>query len=229
MTSRRFAVPFNPEYFAQRSKTEGTLPLSAAFRHILDSNHWAAASASGGGADLDQTAALRLALPDLCRRLGIRTILDLPCGDGGWMAAVEWPAGTQYLGADLLPDLVAQCRARYAREGRRYVTLDLTASALPEAGLLFCRDCFVHLSYDDIERALRRIHAGRFTWLLATTFPDEASNVDIVTGDWRPLNLERAPYYFPKPAELIVEGCTEQNGLFADKSLGLWRVSDLPG
>ena len=145
------------------------------------------------------------------------------------MAAVEWPAGTQYLGADLLPDLVAQCRARYAREGRRYVTLDLTASVLPEAGLLFCRDCFVHLSYDNIERALRRIHAGRFTWLLTTTFPDEVSNVDIVTGDWRPLNLERAPFNFPKPAELIVEGCTEQNGLFADKSLGLWRVSDLPG
>ncbi len=229
MKSRRFAVPFDPEHFTRGPGARSELSTEATFRRILETNHWQAPSASGGGSDLAQTAAIRRALPDLCRRITIRTVLDLPCGDGGWMAAVEWPVGTQYLGADLLPELVQRCRTRLSSAGRRYVQLDLTQSVLPQADLLFCRDCLVHLSYADIERALQRIRAGRFTYLLTTTFPEEAANVDIATGDWRPLNLERAPFNFPKPAELMVEECTEQNGIFRDKSLGLWRVSDLPG
>ena len=93
---------------------------------------------------------------------------------------------------------------------------------------MLCRDCFVHLSFADIARAVENIRANNIEFLLTTTFSAEAANRDIVTGDWRPLNLETLPFSFPPPLELIVEGCTEQDGAFADKSLGLWRVSDLP-
>ena len=44
-----------------------------------------------------------------------------------------------------------------------------------------------------------------------------------MTGDWRPLNLERPPFNLPAPALLLNEGCTEGGDTFADKSLGLWR------
>ena len=81
-SSRRFEVPFDPEYFTRRAKSERPLPPDAAFRHILETNHWTGESASGGGSNLEQTAGLRQALPDLCRRLSVRTILDLPCGHG---------------------------------------------------------------------------------------------------------------------------------------------------
>lgn len=226
---RRYAVPFDPEHFARKASDGPALAPDLAFRSILETNHWAAGQPSGGGSDLEQTAAIRRALPDLARRHAIRTVLDLPCGDGGWMTAVDWPPGTQYLGADLLPELVARCRERYAAPRRRYVQLDLTSSALPQADLLICRDCLVHLSFDDIERALRQIHAARCTWLLTTTFPNEPDNEDITTGDWRPLDLTKTPFCFPPPVEVILEQCTEQDGLFADKSLALWRVDDLPG
>ena len=56
----------------------------------------------------------------------------------------------------------------------------------------------------------------------------EPANIDIVTGDWRPLNLERPPFGFPPAHELINEQCSEGNGAFRDKSLGLWRIADLP-
>jgi hypothetical protein len=59
---------------------------------------------------------------------------------------------------------------------------------------------------------------------LTTTFPGCASNEDIVTGDWRPLNLQLAPFNLPAPDLLINEQCTEGGNLFADKSLGLWRL-----
>lgn len=105
--------------------------------------------------------------------------------------------------------------------------LDLTTSPLPAADLLLCRDALVHLSFADIGRALANLRRAAIPWLLTTTFPEEPSNEDIVTGDWRPLNLERAPFHFPPPARLLNEGCTEGDGRFADKSLGLWRVADL--
>src|SRR5437660_1775959 len=36
------------------------------------------------------------------------------------------------------------------------------------------------------------------------------------------------PVALPEPLEVIVEGCTEVGGAYADKALGLWRVADLP-
>jgi hypothetical protein len=42
------------------------------------------------------------------------------------------------------------------------------------------------------------------------------------------LNLQLPPFNFPAPLRLIEENCTEDGGKYADKSLGLWRLSDLP-
>jgi hypothetical protein len=64
--------------------------------------------------------------------------------------------------------------------------------------------------------------------LLTTTFTSTRANHDIVTGDWRPIMLQQAPYGFPEPVALINEGCTEFDGRYPDKSLGLWRLADLP-
>jgi hypothetical protein len=141
------------------------------------------------------------------------------------MAAVDLP-GVRYIGADLLPEVVA--RAAERSPGREFLQLDLTASPLPPADLLLCRDCLVHLSFADIAGALTNIRRADVRFLLATTFPLEPANRDIRTGDWRPLNLELAPFDFPPALELLDEGCTEHGGVFADKSLGLWRVADLP-
>jgi SAM-dependent methyltransferase len=228
MPDRRHDVSFDPEYFANQAKAGRPMPPLDAFRHVLETNLWGDPdSISGSGSNLDQTRGLRRALPDLFRRLGIRSMLDLPCGDGHWMAGVDL-TGIEYTGADFLPELVAANIARNPSSGRRYEVLDLTASPLPPADLLLCRDCLVHFSFADVARALANIRRGSIGWLLTTTFPDEAANLDIVTGDWRPINLERPPFDFPVPQEILAEGCTEAEGRFLDKSLGLWAVADLP-
>ena len=224
--NRRTAVDFDPEHFARAAAHGRKLSPTDAFREAYRTNLWGGGeSPSGPGSSLDQTAGLREALPELCRRYGVRTVLDLPCGDGHWMAWVALP-GIRYLGADLLPEVVARASAR--NPARKFVSLDLTTNPLPPAELLLCRDCLVHLSFADIERAVRNIQRSGVPYLLTTTFPSEAANQDITTGDWRPLNLERAPFGWPPPLTTLAEGCTEQGGLFGDKSLGLWRVADLP-
>jgi len=225
---RRRAVGFDPDYFAQQAARGRPLSPAEAFRHAFQANLWGGAeSPSGPGASLRQTTTLGRLLPDLCRRWSVRRLLDLPCGDAHWMAAVALP-GLSYFGADLVPEVVARAAADNPHPDRRFGQLDLTADPLPSADLLLCRDCLVHLSFADGCRALANIRRSDITYLLTTTFPAESTNLDVVTGDWRPLNLLRPPFGFPEPLELLVEGCTEQQGLFADKSLGLWRVADLP-
>jgi len=131
----------------------------------------------------------------------------------------------QYIGGDILPELAAANEQRYGGPGRRFVTLDLLADDLPDADLLLCRDCLVHLSFEAAGAALANIRRSRCRWLLTTTFPGCAANEDIVTGDWRPLNLELPPFNLPPPELLLNEHCTEAGNLFADKSLALYSVA----
>src|SRR5262249_44319665 len=96
------------------------------------------------------------------------------------------------------------------------------------ADLVLCRDGLVHLSAADIWRALRNFRRSGADYLLATTFIGDRVNVDIATGEWRPLNMQRPPFAFPAPAALIDERCRHTGGIYADKRLALWRFEDLP-
>lgn len=226
MSARRDAVPFDPRYFEKL--VSGAVPSAeAVFRDIYRRNHWGGtASPSGAGASPDQTAHLRRTLPELLRHLAVGTLLDLPCGDYSWMRLVALPVAS-YIGGDLLPELVRPLHAAHGGSQHRFVVLDLLADGLPGADLLLCRDCLVHLSYVDIRRAMANVLRADIRYLLTTTFPATERNEDIVTGDWRPLNLERPPFEFPTPAAVLNEHCTEGGGAFADKSLGLWRTDEL--
>lgn len=227
MPDRRYAVPFDPDHFARRvAAGEDVTPLSA-FRHAYERRLWGAASPSGPGAALEQTATIRRALPALCRELGVRTLLDLPCGDCSWMSAVDL-GDVKYVGADFLPELVQAANERHGRSGREFRVLDLLSSDLPACDLVLCRDCLVHFSFADVARATANLRRSGSTWLLTTTFTEQQANEDVRTGDWRPLNLELAPFLWPRPDRIINEGCTEANGLFSDKCLTLWRVDSLP-
>jgi SAM-dependent methyltransferase len=228
MTSRRDRVPFDSRYFEKHAASDPSEPADV-FRDIYRRHHWAGSeSASGAGAGVDQTAEIRRALPALLTELRVATMLDLPCGDYGWMRTVALPVA-RYIGADLLPEVIEPLQAECTDARREFRVLDLTRDALPAADLLFCRDCLVHLSYDDIRRALRNILRSDIAWVLTTTFPGAEPNEDIVTGDWRTLDLEQAPFQLPPPVRILNEGCTEADGAFADKSLGLWRAEELRG
>ena len=98
---------------------------------------------------------------------------------------------------------------------------------MTEADLILCRDCLGHLPLHDVFRALRQFQQSESRYLLTTTFPGKRTNRDLDAGEWQPLNLEAPPFSFPPTLRVINEKCSEGNGTFADKSLGLWRLSDL--
>jgi hypothetical protein len=198
------------------------------FRGYYEKNKWGdAGSRSGKGSSLAATEELRRRLPPLLRELGVATLLDVPCGDFHWMAHVD--LGTaHYTGGDIVPEMIARNQAEYGRDGVRFEVIDLIVGPLPKADMVFCRDCLVHLSNAHIAAALESVRRSGATWLLTTTFPDVPGNRVIATGQWRRVDLTKAPFNLAPPERLIVEGCESEKGQGPGKMLGLWRVADLP-
>jgi SAM-dependent methyltransferase len=183
-------------------------------------------SPSGPGSSSAQTATLRRVLPDLLQTLGVRSLLDAGCGDFNWMRQVELNL-EQYFGVDIVDDLIARNRQRYGRPQREFLCLDLAWVDLPHADAVLCRDTLVHYSLADAQAILRNLKRTDARYLLATTFPPRGANEDIAIGGWRPLDMEAAPFNFPRPVHLILENCTEMGGRYSDKSLAVWELNNL--
>jgi hypothetical protein len=139
------------------------------------------------------------------------------------MKLLELPV--QYTGADVVEELVAENRSQFGNHSRSFTRLDLTSDTLPKVDLVFCRDCLFHFSYADILRAIKNAKRSGSTYLLTTTNTQLEQNKNIVTGEFRRLNLQIAPISLPTPLLLIDEKCPTVG--IPDKHMGLWRLSDL--
>jgi len=179
---------------------------------------------SGRGSDSIETKIICRELPGILSSIKARVILDVPCGDFNWMKDINLPV-EEYIGADIVAELIDNNERRYGRPGRRFFRADIVSASLPKADLILVRDALVHLSNKDVLRAIANLKSSGSIYLLTTTFVRHGES-DIVTGQWRPINLEEKPFNFPKPLALFNEECPEGEG-YADKSLGLWKFSDL--
>lgn len=212
---------------SQRDLVLGSKSNREVFTEVYEKGLWGTReSRSGTGSNLEQTKTIREQLPAIIKDLGVRKLLDVPCGDFHWLQEVDLNLD-EYFGGDIVRELIEENRKRYEAPGRKFAVLDIINDEIPRVDLVFCRDCLVHFSFGDISSALDNIKRSGSTYLLTTTFRGRDENEDIYTGQWSPLNLQQPPFSFPEPINLINENCTLGDGLFADKCLGLWKLSDL--
>jgi SAM-dependent methyltransferase len=199
------------------------------FTKIWKSNSWGdAASKSGSGSNLDQTAVIRRELTDLLGNLAVRRFLDIPCGDFHWMKEVRFPSGLVYLGGDIVEEVIRQNNDRYRDNRVSFSKLNILLDQLPKVDLVLCRDCLVHFSSSDVFKALYNLKRSGSTYLLVTHFDADRENLDILTGEWRAINFTKPPFNFPPPLRVINEHCTEFGEQYLDKCLALWRLEDVP-
>lgn len=184
------------------------------FEGIYENNLWnGLESRSGTGSDTDQTRKISHALPLILGKYNIDSMLDIPCGDYHWMKDVDL-RGVKYIGADIVFKAVAKNKSNHPRVDFRL--LDITSSDLPMVDAVFCRDLLGHFSREDVKKALANIKRSGAKYLIATTFPFVVEDVDIVTGGWRPINME---HYGLVPLDVIDEtfGST-------DKYMGVYKI-----
>jgi hypothetical protein len=215
-------------WLVQRSLQGERAAMETLFTEFFWRNHWGGAeSVSGRGSSLEMTAEIRARLPMLVADLGVRSLLDAPCGDFHWLGQVDLRL-ERYIGVDVVPELIRRNWERHGAAGREFRVADITRDPLPEVDLILCRDCLGHLTFEQIRAVLRNFRRSGARWLLVTTFTEPRPNREIATGDWRTLNFALPPFGFPPPQRVVTEKCTENGGIYWDKSLGLWRLADLP-
>lgn len=196
---------------------------AAVFTEHYKKNGWGAQETrSGLGSTVQNTQAVRAALPKLIVEFQIRTLLDIPCGDFNWMKFLDLPV--RYIGADIVEEMIARNQTQYASHTRSFLKLDLITDPLPAVDLILCRDCLFHFSFRHIHQAFANIKRSGSKLLLTTTNPRLQQNQDVVTGEWRRLNLQTFPFSLPEPLILIDE---EGPDLADDRHLGLWRIGDI--
>ena len=194
----------------------------AVFSEIAAQNSWdGTESVSGPGSTMETTSLLREALPGLLAKYDVRSMLDIPCGDAYWISKCL-PEGIRYTGADIVKSLIERNRAQKSDLGQ-FEVLDLVSADLPKHDLVMVRDCLIHLPNDMARQAIANVKRSGARYLLSTTYPGRADNIDIEIGGFRPVDLQAAPFNLPEPLELILE--TE--GRTSNKSIALWDVSQL--
>lgn len=198
------------------------------FTEIYKNNFWENdESISGHGSELRQTESLIEELQKLFHTLEIMSILDIPCGDFNWMQHVDF-SKVHYTGADIVEDLIISNQKRFKDfTNVNFEVLNLLTDTLLNKDLIIVRDCFVHLSNQDIKIAIENIKSSNSKYLLTTSYSNCIKNRDIITGSWRPLNFQLAPFNFPSPELIIDEVVPADNLQDKGKTMALYKISQL--
>lgn len=189
-------------------------------RSAFETKSWAGgrskAPRSGPGSDMESTAALRKALPDIFERYSVKRFLDAPCGDWHWMQTVDLD-GIDYIGADISKTLIEENTAAFAKDGVRFVHLDITSDELPASDLLLCRDCMFHLKFWLRWQFFENFAKSDSRYLMLTMHHVEVNDRVRVNGGFKPFNPTVEPFNLPQPLEMIPE---QTKG--TARSLAIW-------
>lgn len=152
---------------------------------------------------------------------GIRSVLEMGCGDGNQLALANYP---YFVGADVAPAAIATCRARFAADPtKRFIVAG--EESLPTCDLAISLDVIYHLVEDDVfDRYMEDLlaHSSKFVVLYTSDsdvwVPDRIEPAHIrhrpiqrwMTGQDRWNFLERIRNQYPWKAE------DQDNTSFAD-------------
>lgn len=188
-----------------------------------------AESRSGAGSSLLATKAVRLNLAEFLRDFGIRSLIDIPCGDFNWMKELEL-AGVTYLGLDSSAEIITMLSHKYPNHN--WQLFDILSDQLPFSDCVLMRDLLVHLSIREIKSAIANVLRSGSTYLAVTNFTNNDFNIDFSIFHyrkrlyWRPINLQIEPFNFPAPIIRIIEGYAG-NSQYQDKCLDIYLIRDL--
>ena len=184
-------------------------------------NNRGSGSLSGLGSEQEFTETIRKQLPQLLESIGSKVLLDVGCGDFNWMKNIQLPC--TYVGVDIVREVIDANIAKYSAETRTFRTLDATSEPLPPGpDTVLCREVLFHLCFSDIWRLIENVQRSGAAFLVATNDSDLTMNANILSGDFRSLNLRKAPFFFPSPISSISD-----SAISPGRILAVWRVAEI--
>lgn len=199
------------------------------FSEIYRKNFWdSSESGSGRGSELTYTKKIRDWLPKICLKYNVKSFLDVACGDFNWMRLVISELDIEYTGMDIVDNVIDKNNAQYADSKIRFVTADICNDPLPDCDLLMVRDCLFHLSFSDIDNFFLNLSKTNYKFLLTTThiLPDTHVNHDLISGDFRNIDLFKLPFNFQEKD--IVDRCDDYISGFTPREMILVAKENVP-
>jgi len=190
--------------------------LQERFSDIHKKNFWNSdESLSGVGSEIEYTESLRNWLVKVIPEYQIRKFVDAPCGDFNWMRFVLPKVNVEYCGFDIVESIIRKNKEAYSDKNIDFEVANICTDKLPKCDLLMVRDCLFHLSNEDINKFLDNIKKVDYKYLLTTShiLDEDFVNKDIVSGDFRLINLFIEPFNFKHEAviEFVDDSPKEHN------------------
>jgi hypothetical protein len=212
--------------FFHPQKRRGILALSDIkdrFTKIYEANYWnSGESRSGAGSTLDAADLFGTELESFLLNQNIESILDAPCGDWNWMRRLRLPTDCIYIGGDIVRPLIDELSSQFGGDKVSFAVFDITANHFPDVELWLCRDCLFHLSFRDIFQTLKNFSESKCKYALITSHYAHSENLDIISGDFRYLNLTKAPFNLPEPSAYLRERLLDE-----PRYVGLWSRTEI--
>ncbi|WP_415323595.1 class I SAM-dependent methyltransferase [Candidatus Pelagibacter sp. Uisw_127] len=200
------------------------------FEKIYKKNYWGSAeSISGPGSDLINTQNIRIELPKIISKYKIQKVIDVPCGDFNWMKLVVDQSDIDYLGCDIVEELINLNKKLYSSNKVNFSKLNLMKDQLPDSDLLICRALFYHLDFFSIKKILENFKRSNIKYVLLTNSPNLENfiNKDIINGQFRDLDLFKAPLLFPSNYLYKFEDIRNSDTNIIEQEMILWKMDEL--
>lgn len=185
--------------------------LSKKFTRIYKINYWSdRESVSGPGSNYKNTKKLIIKLKKVIKTYKIKSIIDAPCGDFNWMKKIIIKNNVKYNGIDIVKDLIKRNKKLFSNKRVKFNNIDITKKKLPRADLLICRDFLFHLSYSDIKKFFKNLKNSNIRYILTSSHvlpydKKKIKNKDIISGNFRKINLFDKPFNFNKSYETAIQ------------------------
>ena len=170
------------------------------FSDIYANEYWLNGnSVSGIGSELINLKNYRKHLNKFVSDYNIKSIFDIPCGDFIFMNDFLKNKKIKYLGGDIVEKLIKKNNDNFSNYN--FIIFDLLKDKLEEYfEVVHIKDCLFHFSISDVKKTLNNIVLFNSKYTLITSHKSILlKNVDIKTGEFRILDLEKEPFCLPKP------------------------------
>jgi len=145
------------------------MSLRDTFTTVYRERHWSSGQSTpfdSGSGSASMYAALYCELVNsFIKERQVHTVVDLGCGDfriGSEIAA----CGVNYVGIDIVPDLVSHLRNQFEDQRVNFECLDATVDSLPVGDLVLVRQVLQHLTNRQIQSVLERL--GQYKYAIVT-------------------------------------------------------------
>jgi SAM-dependent methyltransferase len=182
------------------------MQMQDAFARAYKDGQWH--NGSGSGSSPANTAAYREFLQGYMRGAGVRSVLDIGCGDWQFSRLIDWH-GITYTGVDVVPELIIGNSLKYSAPDIGFAIADVLTLKLPPADLILCKDLLQHWP-DMAIRTLADRLADAGCRALLTYDLDTGPHEDTGPGGHRGLDLTAAPFSWPVVERLRYESVSHE-------------------